>query len=62
MIGLAWDTDGKRDAIKQTAAGEALGFGAGAAFDLGLPLGDLGDFGDRLGSRVTTTLPTFRYP
>lgn len=46
MIGLAWDTDAKRDAIKQTAAGEALGFGAAAAFDLGLPLGDLGGFGD----------------
>lgn len=46
MTGLAWETDARSDAIRQTAAGDAFGLGAAAAFDLGLPLGDFGDLGD----------------
>ena len=44
--GLACDMVANRDAIRQTAAGDALALGAAAALDLGLPLGDLGDLGD----------------
>ena len=44
--GLACDMVANRDAIKHTTAGDAFAFGAAAALDLGLPLGDFGAFGD----------------